>query len=385
MPPPSSRSISVSPSSGPASFSPESSRSATTGSTPDCEAAGAAAPSSERSSSISPSLPITTRPRAGAAGISAFREVAPPSVVITTKGSSSPVAAGLWGRPPLGSAVSIAGFSISTGTPVRPAAPKRAAVADEAGETASAVAASSADRAAAGRPSAAPSVPACPKRGRASSSPGDAAAGRTVSPTAPDLCRTALVQVCPSVASAPSAPSPREWVGTTRCLTISTIRPPLSTTALPAELTVLMKLRLMNTPVRIHPPSSTSAVPTAPIPSSSIRAASMPRAPPQPLLAMRLNLSPNTNPSVSDPRIMMRKRLRIEWLNISGLRRMIRTPTSISITGSRMPNKPNPRPAINSPSHAPERPHRFSTEPSKRGSSAPTPCSTLRSLRQQRK
>ncbi|WP_454665617.1 DNA translocase FtsK 4TM domain-containing protein, partial [Alistipes putredinis] len=50
-----------------------------------------------------------------------------------------------------------------------------------------------------------------------------------------------------------------------------------------AVLTVLMKLRLMNTPVRIQAPSNRMIFPSTPITLVSLRATSTPKAPPHPL------------------------------------------------------------------------------------------------------
>ena len=87
----------------------------------------------------------------------------------------------------------------------------------------------------------------------------------------------------------------------------------------------------------------------------------MPKAPPHPVLEQRLHLSPKAKPRVSDPRIMMSESERIEWLNRMGRWRMMRTPTSVSITGMSPPKTPNERPTSCSPSQAPARPQRFST------------------------
>ncbi len=303
---------------------------------------------SERSSSISPSSPITTLPGAevaaeGTAGAAAS------SVVSSRKGSSSPAGFSATAGASSGSGVSAAsgagaGRSIST-------SPAAAAGASSP-PSAAGIASSRAAGVSASRAGAASGTGSGSRRGRGASGSGSSNA------------------------------SSWAWCATTLCFTISTIRPPRSTMALPALLTVLMKLRLMNTPVRIHPPASRISMPKAPMRPPSMRATSMPSAPPQPLLEQRLHLSPKAKPSVSDARIMIRKRLRIEWLKSRALRRMIRTPISISITGSRMPGTPKPRPTNNSPRRAPARPQRFSTAPSKRGSSAPTPCNTLWSLLQ---
>ena len=128
---------------------------------------------------------------------------------------------------------------------------------------------------------------------------------------------------------------------------------------LPARLTLLMKLRLMNTPVRIQQPSSRINVPSTPICVRSSAAVSMPKAPPHPVELQRLHLSEKAKPSVSEPRIRMRKSERIEWLNSSGRWRMTRTPTSTTITGIRMPDTPNELSTSRRPSLAPAQPQRF--------------------------
>lgn len=60
------------------------------------------------------------------------------------------------------------------------------------------------------------------------------------------------------------------------------MRSPLSATVSPAELTLFMKLRLMNTPVRIQPATISSSVPTPPIFDESQRHMAMPYSPPSP-------------------------------------------------------------------------------------------------------
>jgi len=62
----------------------------------------------------------------------------------------------------------------------------------------------------------------------------------------------------------------------------------LSTTTLPASLTLLMKLRLMKTPVSIQPPTSRISVPKAPICVRSRAEEAMPKAPPHPVEQQRL-------------------------------------------------------------------------------------------------
>ena len=117
--------------------------------------------------------------------------------------------------------------------------------------------------------------------------------------------------------AAPSSPAARPC-STTLCLRISTTFPLLSTTTLPASLTLLMKLRLMKTPVSIQPPTSRISVPKAPICVRSRAEEAMPKAPPHPVEQQRLQRSAKANPSVSDPRIIIRNSERIEWLNSSG-------------------------------------------------------------------
>ena len=129
---------------------------------------------------------------------------------------------------------------------------------------------------------------------------------------------------------------------------------------LPARLTLLMKLRLMKTPVSIQQPTSRISVPKTPICVCSRAPVSMPKAPPHPVELQRLHLSPKAKPSVSEPRIMIRKSERIEWLNSSGRWRMIRTPTRIIIVGIRMPKTPNELSTSRRPSFAPAQPQRFS-------------------------
>ena len=130
---------------------------------------------------------------------------------------------------------------------------------------------------------------------------------------------------------------------------------------LPASLTVLMKLRLMNTPVRIHPPSSRMSVPTTPMWAWSISETPMPKAPPQPVEEQRLQRSPKAKPRVSDPRMRISSSERIEWLSSSGRWRMMRMPTSTSMQGSRMPKTPNELSTSMRPMRAPASPQRFST------------------------
>ncbi len=62
-----------------------------------------------------------------------------------------------------------------------------------------------------------------------------------------------------------------------------------------------MKLRLMKTPVRIQPPTSTMIVPKAPMWVLSMRATKMPNSPPHPVEAQRLQRVPKAKPSVSEP------------------------------------------------------------------------------------
>ena len=162
-----------------------------------------------------------------------------------------------------------------------------------------------------------------------------------------------------TAAASPAASDGCPCACTTLCLTISTILPLLSTMTLPARLTLLMKLRLMNTPVRIQQPSSRINVPSTPICVRSSAAVSMPKAPPHPVELQRLHLSEKAKPSVSEPRIRMRKSERIEWLNSSGRWRMTRTPTSTTITGIRMPDTPNELSTSRRPSLAPAQPQRF--------------------------
>ena len=146
---------------------------------------------------------------------------------------------------------------------------------------------------------------------------------------------------------------------------------------MPTSLTLLMKLRLMNTPVRIHPPNSRISVPTAPICVRSSPETSMPNAPPHPVEQQRLQRSAKAKPRVNDPRIMMKKSERIEWFTSSGRWRMILTPINTSITGIRMPNSPNERSTSIIPSRAPATPQRFSTSAPVSSRSSTDFCSTL--------
>ncbi len=136
-----------------------------------------------------------------------------------------------------------------------------------------------------------------------------------------------------------------------------TNRPLLSTTALPAELTVLMKLRLMKTPTRIQHTAKRMIAPNTPICARNRLPTAMPNSPPHPVEQQKLHLSAKTNPRVSDPRIMMRKSARMEWLSNKGRLRMIRTPMSTSITGTRIPHTPNDASTSSHPNRAPLHPH----------------------------
>ena len=155
-------------------------------------------------------------------------------------------------------------------------------------------------------------------------------------------------------ASVFSSPDFERWsvTFTTDCLTRSTILPPLSTIALPAVLTVLMKLRLMNTPVRIQAPSNRMIFPSTPITLVSLRATSTPKAPPHPL-PKTAHFSPKAKPNVREPRIRINKAPSTEWLKSSGRWRMIRTPTIVTIRGKMIPNRPNERPTRRSANQAP--------------------------------
>ncbi len=56
----------------------------------------------------------------------------------------------------------------------------------------------------------------------------------------------------------------------------------------------------------------------------------------------------------------MKSSERIEWLNSSGRWRMMRTPTSSTMTGMRMPIRPNESSTSHMPMRAPIHPQRFS-------------------------
>ena len=161
-----------------------------------------------------------------------------------------------------------------------------------------------------------------PASGDSFSRRADAPRSRTAF-SAPDECApdgsegSAAAGSVPRNSSPPSGSSSGMRPATLR-RTVSTMRPLRSTIALPARLTLLMKLRLMNTPVRIQPPSSRINVPKTPIRACSTAATSMPNAPPQPVEQQMLQLSPKANPKVSDPRIRMRNSERSEWFTSSG-------------------------------------------------------------------
>ncbi len=117
----------------------------------------------------------------------------------------------------------------------------------------------------------------------------------------------------------------------------------------------------MKTPTRIQHTNSRMTVPKVPMRPLSNSATAMPKAPPHPVEQQRLPRVPATKPRVSEPRIMTRHSASTEWLSNMGRWRMMRMPTSISTTGTRMPQTPSERSTSKMPSRAPVPPHQLRT------------------------
>ena len=327
--------------------------------------------SPERERSTSVNSPSSADRSSGSASSSAT--IGRPSGVSSRKGLSSPASAAFAATAT--PAVSAAGRTISGPSPG--CGSRGISVPAATSRKTSAARRSSSERSdappAAGCPD---GTPACTRIGRRIAGVSASAAGAAGSPSSPE-CRPAARTSSSGAAFAPASGAAAPGAGASSCSpppsgssavwpttlrrTVSTIRSLRSTMTLPASLTVLMKLRLMNTPVRIHPPSSRMSVPTTPMWAWSISETPMPKAPPQPVEEQRLQRSPKAKPRVSDPRMRISSSERIEWLRSSGRWRMMRMPTSTSMQGSRMPKTPNELSTSMRPMRAPASPQRFST------------------------